>query len=56
MIFALASDATGGRLNQSFRGQAGSTHRMPSPDAVRYMSVHSRKQPGSDGHSGASSG
>ena len=35
-------------------GTSGSADRWSIPDAVRYMSVHSRKQPDSHGHSGTS--
>jgi hypothetical protein len=38
------------------RGTSGSADRWSIPDAVRYMSVHSRKQPDSHGHSGTSMG
>ena len=41
-------------------GAVGETHgtaaRSSGPDAVRYMSVHSWKQPDSHGHSGTSQG
>jgi hypothetical protein len=37
-------------------GTSGSADRWSIPDAVRYMSVHSRKQPDSHGHSGTSMG
>ena len=37
-------------------GRSGSAGRWSGPDAVRYMSVHSWKQPDSHGHSGTSPG
>ena len=40
--------------NRRNRGTSGSADRLSGPDAVRYMSVHSWKQPDPHGHSGTS--
>jgi hypothetical protein len=42
--------------NRRNGGQEGSAGRLSGLDAVRYMSVHSWKQPDLHGHSGTSSG
>jgi len=57
MIFSRAGPpADGPPDNRRNRGTSGAASRWSGPDAVRYMSVHSWKQPDSHGRSGTSWG